>query len=87
MDKYVHFYVYGDEDDDPYIIKNPPANLRELIAEWIALDDIFMEADGNEESVPEWEPVDLWLIEKGVELISAEEEILMDDCRKDDDTD
>ena len=70
MDKYILFYVYGDKEDVPCIIKNPPENLHALLVEWNALD-----AQGD--STPGWDYVDNWLKSKGVEVITPDEAITL----------
>ena len=69
-DKYVLFYVYGDEDDKRLIIHNPPENLRAMLDEWKALDAVLSET-GHEPS--DWQPVNIWLKAKGVDIIEPSE--------------
>jgi hypothetical protein len=75
-DKFILLWVYGDDDDTPYLIKNPQANLSALLTEWTALDRAYMRGEPGAEEV--WEPVNDWLKAKGVEIIDAEE-IRLDD--------
>ncbi len=75
MDRYILFWVYGDRDDSPYIIRNPPENLKALLAEWNVLDRQF--SDGVQ---CEWQPVNVWLAAKGIEIIEPES-ICLDDCQ------
>ena len=75
MDKYILFWVYGDKDDTPYIIRNPPENLGALLAEWNALDRQY-----TAELPCDWQPVNVWLAAKDIEIIEAES-ICLDDCQ------
>jgi hypothetical protein len=80
VDKYILLWVYRDGDDAPYLIKNPPENLRALLAEWNALDQQYTEGQSSEPPVG-WLPVNTWLRSKGIDVIEADE-IHLDDCRK-----
>lgn len=60
------FYV---DSDTPFIIRNPPANLRALLDEWTALDHRYV-ADTLEEG-EEWDDVASWLGGRDVEVIHA----------------
>ncbi len=71
MDKYILFWIYEDDDDTPYIVKNPPENFRQLLDEWKAIDEKVCETDDEEK----WLPVIEWLQTKGVEIIQEREEI------------
>jgi hypothetical protein len=64
---FVLFYVYGDGDDDPYIIHSPPASLDALLDEWRKLDAAYVET-GDDEN---WKPVNEWLADRGVEIFEA----------------
>ena len=75
-DKFILCWVYGDDDDTPYLIKNPPANLSTLLTGWNALDRAYLRDEPGAEEV--WQPVNDWLKAKGVEIIDAEE-ICLDD--------
>ena len=66
MDKYAHFWVY--EDDEPYLIVNPPDNLQELLDEWHKIDDAFV-TTGDDTN---WTPVNTWLESKGVIIVWVE---------------
>ncbi len=75
MDKYILFLVYRDGADTPYLIKNPPENFRALLAEWNALDRAYCAG------VPsEWQPVNHWLVTKGIEIVDTEK-ICLDECQ------
>jgi hypothetical protein len=67
--KYKPFYVYGDEEETPYILVNPPSNLGRLLQRWNKLDRLMTE--GDEKVSAEWEPVNVWLQKQGVQLIEA----------------
>jgi len=69
MDKHILFYVYGDGADTPYIIKNPPDNLRALLDEWNELDRHYIETDDDSN----WQPVNEWLRAKGIDIIEPDE--------------
>ena len=75
-DKFILLWVYGDDDDTPNLIKNPPANLSALLTEWNTLDRAYMRGEPGAEEF--WQPVNDWLKAKGVEIIDAEE-ICLDD--------
>ena len=73
MDKYTLLWIYGDKDDTPCIVKNPPENLRQLLDEWKAIDAKFVKT-GDEEG---WSPVTEWLQAKGVEIVQEVEDITL----------
>jgi hypothetical protein len=77
MDKYVLFYVYGDKYDTPYIIKNPPDNLNELLNDWRQLDDKYSDGDSEQAKLAGYDYVDSWLRERGVELIEPGDEVYL----------
>jgi hypothetical protein len=62
------FYVYGDADDTPLVLRNPPAGLDRLLSEWNALDRRM--ADGALREGEEWSAVSDWLAARGVEVIA-----------------
>jgi hypothetical protein len=68
-DRLLLFYVYGDKDDVPLLVRNPPPNLPELLAEW---NDLDRRTDGGEkDEAGEWDFVSKWLEARGVEVISV----------------
>jgi len=75
VDKYILFLVYGDGADTPYFIKNPPENFRALLAEWNVLDQAYCAGVPNE-----WQPVNHWLVAKGIEIVETEK-ICLDECQ------
>src|ERR1043165_1543958 len=74
-DRYVFLSVYGDEDDSPYLIINPPHNLPKLLKEWNRLDRLMCD---DKPGCEEWDYVDKWLQKKGVHIIEVKE-IRLDD--------
>ena len=83
-DKFIFLWVYDDGDDSPWVIRNPPRNLAHLLRKWNKLDDAYIEAEDHGGAVPEdWQPVNHWLAEQGVEIIEADKEIALDDYRDD----
>ncbi len=77
-DVFVLFWVYGDGEDVPYIIRNPPKNLGKLLKEWNKLDDT---ADDQQPGAEGWDYVNVWLKKKGVDIIEAKKEVRLDDHR------
>jgi len=73
MDKYALLWIYGDKDDTPYIVKNPPENFRQLLDEWRVIDKRYCETDDEEG----WQPANVWLQAKGVEIVQEAEEITL----------
>jgi len=77
-DRLIFFWVYREnEDDSPWIIRNPPANFGDLLKEWLALDARFVEE--GEDAVPEWNYVNEWLKERGIDIFQPDDEVLLDD--------
>jgi len=79
-DKFVLFWVYGDDDDTPYIIRNPPRNLGKLLTEWNALDAKMTSDPEGTGDIPEgWDYVNKWLKSRGVDIFPASKEVRLDD--------
>ena len=74
-DKYIFLWIYRDEDDSPYIIRNPPDNLGELLTEWHKLDYRMTKYQDDSE----WEYVNVWLKDRGVDIFESSEDVLLDD--------
>lgn len=75
MAKYLLFWAYGDGNDSPYLVIDPPDNLGELLTRWNALDQLFV----ADQPLPEpWQPVNVWLQAQGVNIAPIEE-IRLDD--------
>lgn len=68
-DRLLLFYVYGDEEDKPLVIRNPPQNLCALLAEWNGIDR--RTSGGEEDAEGEWDFVSKWLEARGVEVIAV----------------
>jgi hypothetical protein len=79
-DVFVLFWVYGDGDDTPYIIRNPPRNLGKLLKEWNALDAKMVGDPEGTGDLPEgWDYVNKWLKKRGVDIFPAKREVRLDD--------
>ena len=74
--RYVLFYVYGDGDDEPYIIINPPRKLAVLLKRWNQIDrDMF--ADGP--LAKEWDYVNVWLEKQGINIVAHDRIVCLAD--------
>ena len=74
-EKFALFWVYGDEDDSPYILRNPPDNLRALLTEWTELDRRYVEDQPG--AADEWQPVNEWLKAQGVDIIEPADQVTL----------
>ena len=80
-DKFILFWAYGDDEDTPYIIRNPPKTLGKLLTECNALDRKMTAGD----DVPEWDYVNKWLKKRGVDIVEASKEVRLDDYQSEND--
>jgi hypothetical protein len=76
-DRFVLLWVYGDAEDSPYLVVNPPRNFGALLREWNTLDRLLCE---NAPGAEEWEPVNVWLSKRGVSILQPRE-LHLDDYR------
>lgn len=74
-EKFVLFWVYGDEDDSPHILRNTPENLQTLLTEWTELDRRYV--DDQPGAPDEWQPVNEWLKAKGVDIIEPADQVTL----------
>lgn len=75
-ERLILFWVYGDGEDTPYIIRNPPRNLASLLREWNALDR--RNSEGELRDGEEWDYVNAWLKGRGVDIIEPAREVRLD---------
>jgi hypothetical protein len=64
---FILFWVYGDGENSPYTLRNPPENLEALLTEWTELERRYV--DDQPGAADEWQPVNEWLKTKGVDII------------------
>lgn len=73
--KTILLWVYDDGDSSPWVIRNPPDNLPDLLREWNTLDRDFCTEPND---APNWKPINEWLKDRGVDIIEPKEIRLSD---------
>jgi hypothetical protein len=69
MMRLIHLWVYGDDEDTPVVIIDPPDNLLPLLRAWCVLDTQLSETG---EEPGGWTGISEWLKARGVQVVEPQ---------------